>query len=227
MEAGKVQSQVREPGPRSARTRAALLAAAQTLLAERPIGSVSIDEIVQAAGVAKGSFYNHFTDKDALAAAVRGNIRETLELAVGKIIEGISDPAQKVARAISVYVAYVLAERERALVLQQLSVGLAAIDSPLNEQLLHEIAEGLRARRFVAPSVEAGVLFVLGVAHIALLRIVEEPDRGRTIPICQQLIALALRGLGVPLDEAEAITAIAIHELVEESSSSRFIADGV
>jgi AcrR family transcriptional regulator len=227
MEAGKVQSQVREAGPRSSRTRAALLAAAQTLLAERPIGSVSIDEIVQAAGVAKGSFYNHFTDKDALAAAVRGNIRETLELAVGKIIEGVSDPAQKVARAISVYVAYVFAERERALVLQQLSVGLAAIDSPLNERLLHEIAEGLRARRFVAPSVEAGVLFVLGVAHIALLRIVEEPDRGRTIPICQQLIALALRGLGVPLDEAEAITAIAIHELVEESSSSRFIADGV
>ena len=77
----------------------------------------------------------------------------------------------------------------------------------------------MRARRFVAPSVEAGVLFVLGVAHIALLRIVEEPDRRRTIPNpCQQLIALALRGLGVPLEEAEAITALAVYELVETGS---------
>jgi hypothetical protein len=42
--------------------------------------------------------------------AVRGNIRESLELAVGKIIEGISDPVQKVTRAINVYVAYVFAE---------------------------------------------------------------------------------------------------------------------
>jgi hypothetical protein len=53
------------------------------------------------------------------------------------------------------------------------------------------------------------------------LRIVEEPDRGRTIPICQQLIALALRGLGVPLDEAESITALAIHELVDAGSPLR------
>jgi hypothetical protein len=66
--------------------------------------------------------------------------------------------------------------------------------------------------------VDAGVLFVLGVAHIALLRIVEEPDRRRTIPNCQQLIALALRGLGVPLEEAEAITALAVYELVETGS---------
>ena len=55
---------------RGVETRMALLAAGQKLLAERPIDALAIDEIVQTAGVAKGSFYNHFEDKDAFAFAI-------------------------------------------------------------------------------------------------------------------------------------------------------------
>jgi len=57
----------RAPDRRRARTREALLSAGRALFAARDVDGVSIDEIVAAAEVAKGSFYNHFTDKDVFA----------------------------------------------------------------------------------------------------------------------------------------------------------------
>jgi len=53
--------------PRAQRTYRALVDAGLELLAERPIDALAIDEIVGRAGVAKGSFFNHFADKPALA----------------------------------------------------------------------------------------------------------------------------------------------------------------
>ena len=70
------------PNPRRNRTREALLAAGAALLAERPIDALAIDDIVQAAGVAKGSFYNHFVDKAALANAIGEAIRDDIEARV-------------------------------------------------------------------------------------------------------------------------------------------------
>ena len=54
---------------RKARTRAALIRAAQTLIAEGRT-NVPILEITQAADVGMGSFYNHFESKDGVVLAV-------------------------------------------------------------------------------------------------------------------------------------------------------------
>ena len=59
----------------SIRIRDALIAACADLLAKHPIDAITINNIVETAGVAKGSFYNHFSDKDALADAVAAAIR--------------------------------------------------------------------------------------------------------------------------------------------------------
>jgi AcrR family transcriptional regulator len=56
----------RRPDPRPARTRAALIEAAQQILATSDRGDASIQEITEIAGVAQGSFYNHFESKDEL-----------------------------------------------------------------------------------------------------------------------------------------------------------------
>ena len=69
--------------PRAARTKAALVAAGRRLFSERPIDAVTVDDIVQAAEVGKGSFYNHFTDREALARAIATQIRASIESAVG------------------------------------------------------------------------------------------------------------------------------------------------
>jgi AcrR family transcriptional regulator len=53
--------------------------AGRKLFSEHPVDAVAIDDIVREAGVAKGSFYKHFPDKEALLAAVVRRIRQRIE----------------------------------------------------------------------------------------------------------------------------------------------------
>ncbi|MFG1923953.1 helix-turn-helix domain-containing protein [Cryptosporangium sp. NPDC048952] len=52
------------------RTRASLLDAAVRLIAERGTRRTSMTDIAQAAGIAKGTLYNHFRNKDEVFAAL-------------------------------------------------------------------------------------------------------------------------------------------------------------
>src|SRR5512147_1232869 len=87
---------VAQPEP----TRAALLNAGRSLFAHRDVDGVSVDEIVEAAAVAKGSFYNHFADKDVFAREIAASARREAEALVNEVNCGISDPAVAVARAL-------------------------------------------------------------------------------------------------------------------------------
>lgn len=52
--------------PRAQKTRARLLAVAQEVITETGYGNMRVEEVVRRAGVAKGTFFAHFKDKDAL-----------------------------------------------------------------------------------------------------------------------------------------------------------------
>jgi AcrR family transcriptional regulator len=60
----------RKQADRSAETRAALVAAARPLFAERGYGGVGTDELARAAGVTRGALYHQFDGKLELFAAV-------------------------------------------------------------------------------------------------------------------------------------------------------------
>lgn len=79
---------------RSAATRAALVAAARPLFAERGFGGVSTETIVHAAGVTRGALYHQFADKTELFAAVYEAIEEDLARRLGERIAaaGATDP---------------------------------------------------------------------------------------------------------------------------------------
>jgi AcrR family transcriptional regulator len=68
----------RAPQQRRVETRERLLAAARTLIAERGIAGLRTEDIVEHAGVAKGTFFSHFPDKEHLLAVLTA---ETLKAA--------------------------------------------------------------------------------------------------------------------------------------------------
>ena len=207
-----------EPAPdlstRRAKTRQALLDAGSRLLAEKPIDAIAIDEIVRAAGVAKGSFFNHFEDKDAFGRAVARQLRAELETAVAETNHGIEDPARRVARSVCLYVRHASRHPQRASVLLRATPGLSQPDAPLNLGVLSDVSKGLLEGRFSVPTAEAGVLFILGVGQIALARVVREPSASLAEALGQQLCSLLLRGLGLQPGEAEQLAAQAAHEVI-------------
>lgn len=214
-----------KPSGRAERTRQALIRAGRALFAQHPVDAVAIDDIVRAADVAKGSFYNHFADKEALVRSVTGEIRAGVERAVGRANAGVEDPARRVARAICVYVRYAVDEPERAGVLVRVHSGHTSISAPLNQGLVEDISTGLAAGRFAIATMESGVLYVLGVSQIALIRVVQEPSPALAVTLSQQMCALLLRGLGVAVAEADIIAAQASDEVVRQGLYTDAVTD--
>jgi AcrR family transcriptional regulator len=87
-----------------ARTRAQLVAAASSLFARQAVESVTVDDVVKEAGVAKGTFYVHFEDLHALAAAVAKDLIQSFDelLQPGRL--SISDPALRMAFGCSCFI---------------------------------------------------------------------------------------------------------------------------
>jgi AcrR family transcriptional regulator len=202
---------------RRARTRQALVDAGLRLLAQRPIDAIAIDDFVREAGVAKGSFYNHFPDKETLGRAIGLRIRTDVEARVDAVNAGVEDPARRVARAVCVYVGHAITDPLSAGVLVQLATHAAAPNAPLNRGILDDVSKGLLSGRFNIPTAEAGVLFIVGVANQALAWAQRDSSPAAATATGQQLCSLLLRGLGVAPGEADQLAAQSAHEVIRQA----------
>jgi AcrR family transcriptional regulator len=86
------------PAPTEPRTsaRERLLAAADELFYAEGIQTVGIDRIIERAGVAKASLYNHFGSKEELVAAYLASRHERTTSRLTETIESVDDPRQKI-----------------------------------------------------------------------------------------------------------------------------------
>jgi AcrR family transcriptional regulator len=196
-------------GLRRDRTRLALVRAGQKLFAERPIDIVSIDDIVQAADVGRGSFYNHFTDKDEFEREIVAEARREMEAAIAAATASESDPALRTVLGFCVSIRFAHEHPARArLVVRQFIRG-GYMTSDLNEGVLSDVSAGILARRFTVATAEIGVLTVLGLANAAMVRSMELPDLYGKITLAQQISVAILRALGMAGDDVATIAACA------------------
>ncbi|MET0531941.1 MAG: TetR/AcrR family transcriptional regulator [Microvirga sp.] len=80
-----------------ARTRAQLVAAANSLFAKQAVESVTVDDIVTEANVAKGTFYVHFDGLDALTAAVAEELVRSFDDLLQAGRDSLADPVLRIA----------------------------------------------------------------------------------------------------------------------------------
>jgi TetR/AcrR family transcriptional repressor of nem operon len=83
------------PRPANPRVRAALLEAGERLIHERGYNGAGVQEIVDAAGVPKGSFYGYFESKEALLVAVVERYWDDVQARHGALLEDASRPPRE------------------------------------------------------------------------------------------------------------------------------------
>jgi len=89
---------------RRARTRAELMRAARRLYAARSFDSVTVDDVVNAAEVAKGTFYVHFDSLDDLQSALADELtREFDELLQPRRLS-LDDPVERIAAGCGAFI---------------------------------------------------------------------------------------------------------------------------
>ena len=190
------------------RTRAALLRAGAVLLAERPIDAIPVDDIVAAAGVSKGSFFNHFESKDALARSIAIEIREEIGGRVRAGNVGILDPAECVATGVCVFVRFALSEPGRALIMLRDNAWVTSVRNPLNRGLEAHMAGGVAQGRFEARAASVGVAFIVGLGHTLVFAAANDGlSVAQAMSLATDVLVLALCGLGLTEPEARTVVA--------------------
>lgn len=192
--------------PRAARTRSALIAAGFDLLVERPIDAIAIDEVVARAGVAKGSFFNHFADKQAFARAIADEVRHEVEALVTAANTGIADPVERIAGGMRVVARFALTQPRRTMVLLRSQGSSTSPTHPLNKGLRDDMAAAAAQGLVLPDAREHGVLYWLGLCQILMVSLVEQPP-GDAAARVAAMLRLGLAGLGIAPAVAAAIAA--------------------
>jgi AcrR family transcriptional regulator len=194
-------------------TRQVLLDATQVLLATRSLDALSVDEIVERADVARGTFYNYFADKDALERELASRIRVRMETEISRTNEGISDPAERIARAFCCVLQFCLGAPEQAAAMMRLFPHAADPATPINSGVRSDVTEGLAQGRIMASSEDVAVAFIVGVFMAGVNRALDLPSsNARTFAI--GMGSILLHGLGMSRSQAERIMAQAVQSVL-------------
>ena len=194
---------------RRARTRAALVEAARTVFAERGVEAPTIQEITDAADVAKGSFYNHFESREDLQRAVVEAALEELGSALDRdVAKRERDPARVIAASLLSTIRTAVADPALGGFLLQHPDSVDA-GEPIATRGRRDVRRGQRSGRFQVDDLDATLAALSGAA----LGVVRGRLRGGLDAAAEpRCVAMALRMLGVAPDEAR--------DLADEAASA-------
>lgn len=188
---------------RKQRTRAALIKAAQRLIAEGKV-NVPVLEITQAADVGMGSFYNHFDSKDELFEAAVTDVLELHGAILDRLTEAIDDPAETFATSFRLTGRLFRRRPQESEILLANGPALLWSDRGLAPRALRDIKAGIEAGRFtvddpeLALAMAGGALLGLGT----LLR--HNPDRDDA-RAADGVTGKILQLFGLSADDAHAV----------------------
>jgi len=185
---------------RKERTRAALIRAAQELIAAGRLNAPVL-EITQAADVGMGSFYNHFASKEELFEAAVTDVLDAHGALLDELTAGLDDPAETFASSFRLTGRlFRRRPRETRIMLANWSALLAS-DRGVAPRALRDIKAAAQAGRFRlddpqrALAMAGGVL--LGLGHLLTNDLTR--DDGRTADaVTEDLLVL----FGMPADDA-------------------------
>ena len=187
---------------RRARTRQRILEVAEALVRRRGVEAVTIDEITEAADIARRSFYHHFDSKHDLLVPVARSRTRSLNRSIDCLIENLSDPAEIVSIGLRHTLRGILDDPLCCWFILRSGLPLDRLREGIGESAVRDLERGVRTGRFVIrnPAVLGDLLggAVVGVLSAYLAGARAEAD-------LDDAVEYVLRLLGVPPAEAREI----------------------
>src|SRR5471030_2300327 len=142
---------------RRERMRKRLIESALIVFAQKGVGATVIPEVVAAAEVSQGSFYNYFrTNEDLLTAVSEELSNEMLQLIEG-VVGTIADPGLRVATAIRCYLQMARGNRLVARFLAGAGMRVGGEHSMVYDVLPPDLEEGVKMGQFDAAALTVAV----------------------------------------------------------------------
>ena len=177
-----------------ARTRSQIVEAGLVLLAERPPEAFTVDAIVEAAGVAKGTFYYHFQSVEELVAAVGAKLADSFDelLAPSRLDE--PDPIVRMSLAFTKFLEKAINDPLWGRLVVRSAQAPAGFELGVRENLKADLAEAIAQGRLAIQDMDLAADIVIGI----WLQVTRGSLERRTSPgLTRQALDAVLGALGV------------------------------
>ncbi|WP_280477110.1 TetR/AcrR family transcriptional regulator [Nocardia asiatica] len=196
---------------RKARTRAALVSAAQSFIATGK-ANAPILEITQAADVGMGSFYNHFHSREELLQAAVEEALDQHGAVLDRLCADIDDPAHVFAQSFRLTGRMHRRVPTLSKVLLNNGLTLTASRKGLAPRARRDIEAAARAGRFQTRDAELAMTIVAGAALCLGQLLHDHPERDDAAAT-DQVTEDLLRMFGLSADEAREICSLPLPSL--------------
>jgi AcrR family transcriptional regulator len=186
---------------RRERTRQRLVQAGRSLIAQKGVAGLRIQDITEQADVALGSFYNYFPTKEDLVEAIVGE--SLVDLGSAVVVDEDQDPAITTAAAIRRVVRLAFDDPDFARLLVNLNHADSLFAQSFHPFAKQVVGQGVRSKRFETPDVDVSINLVVG-SSLALIRGILDGAYAEGAEIAHAEVSL--RALGLPAKEARRIS---------------------
>ena len=169
-----------------------LLLDAGVAVAERDgLAGLSVNRVVAEAGVAKGTFYVHFADREAFVDALHARFHDRVLAAVVRATAGTEPGAERIVRGVEAYLDVCLDDRAvKALALEARADGtLTKSMSSRHERFAASAVPSFKAMRWPDATAASHLLAAM-TSEIAI----RELDAGRRVPGARRALRRFLDG---------------------------------
>jgi AcrR family transcriptional regulator len=185
---------------RRAKSRSQIIEAAGLLFTNRPIASITVEDVTSQAQVAKGTFYSHFRTIDDLRAAVAADLAAAFEDFVESSGLAVADPVARIAAGWAAFIGEARRDPAWGALIARGACAFPSVASAARERLKTNLRLAQSEGRLASFSTEVGFDLVFGV----VLQAMRSASEGRlSTPDAADIVHGILRALGVRAEEAE------------------------
>lgn len=198
---------------RKAQTRARIVRAAALVFAERGADGPVIEDFIQAAGVARGTFYNHFATTGELLEATIKTLAAELTLAIVDALATVTDPVERAACGMRLYLDWITADPARCAFFGR----IPEVSETARADARRRLVLGKASGHFKFDQLDAACDMSFGALSETIRRLAKNPGAPRR---SHDVVAIVLVGIGVPPDRIREVLAQPLPQLRLPNASS-------
>jgi AcrR family transcriptional regulator len=212
IESTVVNFRTRTGQARRARTRAKILSTAFALFDERRVEQVTVEDVREAAGLARGSFYNYFLTYEHMLKEMAAQIGRQLNKEQSERFDGVANLAEQTWHNVRYGILRAASDRSCSEIL----VRVTPLVGPLNDTMQQHAARSMRlsAKRKLIDVPSTGVALDLGYGLVTVM-IRRALNSGVDLKEIEAAGLMLLRAFGVPEIEARRISRLPLPLLPE------------
>lgn len=191
------------------RTRATILEAARACYAAPKAAPVTVDAVMQAAGLAKGTFYVHFEDLGAMETELGETLTEELDRRLQPARLAADHPLTRVATGLTVLLRDLARSPAQARLVARASTAIPDVANAMQAHLRQDLADARVADLLALSPVELAARIVTAITRQAAQDLAEGRIDHAALP---DIVCAILRAIGcTPREAARHVEAAARH----------------